>query len=352
MTGATSDQPQHWLGGAFAADPAGIIVLTGAGTIAACNAHALELFACTSTEELRTLCQPILKRLTSGLPGAGAPPAQQFDLQIAGRPQSRKIVVSAHPLGTGQMHWLLLTRTDEAARRFDGTLEQAARNQLLNRLYGTMRHDLHSPIQAVLWTFDLLQRAAHQGEVSPEQRSQLEESATLGRKELDRLKGSVRRFLSFAMPSDSDRERVDLGELAQTVQHVISAEASLFEVKMTLQLPERPLVVEGVRGQLEQALATLMLNAVDAIPDGGTVTTAVREHDGKAEIVVNGTRMHDKPAPQSQAGRNGAQRSTVGLHAVRAVAASHGGDISDLPGNGSRTFRLRLSMTRPRNAGV
>ena len=234
MTGATSDQPQRWLDGAFATDSAGIIVLTTAGAIAASNAQALELFACATTDELRALCQPILKRLTSGLPHAESPPAQQFELQV-GRPQPRRIVVNAHPLGTGPMHWLLLTRTDDAARRFDGTLEHAARNQLLQRLYGTMRHDLHSPIQAVLWTFDLLQRAAQQAEVSPEQRAQLEDSAALGRKELDRLKASVRRFLSFAIPSSPDRERIDVAELAQTVQQVISAEASLFDVRMNVQ---------------------------------------------------------------------------------------------------------------------
>lgn len=354
VTGATTDQPQRWLDGALATDPAGIIVLTAAGTIAASNAQALELFACATTDELRTLCQPILKRLTSGLPRIDSPPAQQFELQV-GRPQPRKIVVSAYPLDTGQMHWLLLTRTDDAARRFDGTLEHAARNQLLQRLYGTMRHDLHSPIQAVLWTFDLLQRAAQQAQVSPEQRAQLEESATLGRKELDRLKASVRRFLSYAIPATPDRERIDIAELAQAVQQVISAEASLFDVKMNVQLPEQPLTVDGVRGHLEQAVATLMLNAVDAILAGGTVTTVIREHDGKAEIVVSSSRTRGDAAAQERFDRHAVEtfpRSAVGLHAARAVVLSHGGDLSELPGNGAPTLRLRLPIARPRSTGV
>jgi signal transduction histidine kinase len=307
------------------------------------------LFACANVEELRTLCKPILKRLSSGLPYAGVTPAQQqFELQLPPRPQARKVVVCAYPLGTGQMHWLLLTRAEDDARRANGILEHAARNQLLHRLYGTMRHDLHSPIQAVLWTFDLLQRAAQQAEVGPEQRAQLEESATLGRKELDRLKGSVRRFLSYAMPT-ADKERIDVGALAEDVQRVISAEASLFDVKMTVQPPSQPLVIEGVRSQLEQALAALLLNAMDAIPAGGTVTTNVREHEGQAELIVSSSGVSAQPRARDTAD---SPRSAVGLHAARAVAAAHGGDISEPAGNGARTFRMRLPLARTRSGGM
>jgi signal transduction histidine kinase len=356
VTGANPDQPQLWLAAASEADTAGIVVLSASGSIAASNPHAFELFACANAEELRTLCQPILKRLSSGLPRGDSPPAQQFELQIGAPPQPRKVVVNAHPLGGGPMHWLLLARSEAAAQRANGVLEHAARNQLLHRLYGTMRHDLHSPIQAVLWTFDLLQRAAQQAEVSAEQRTQLEESATLGRKEIDRLKGSVRRFLSFAMPTATDRERIDVAELAQDVQRVISAEASLFDVKMNMQPPAQPLGIEGVRAALEQTLAVMMLNAVDAIPEGGSVITTLREHEGQAEIIVSASRAAGAAAAHARGTRNDPGAALppagVGLYAARAVAASHGGDLSEPAGNCARTFRLRLPLARPRATGM
>jgi signal transduction histidine kinase len=352
VTGAISDQPQHGLDVPFDVESAGIIVLTATGAIAASNPRALELFACGSAEELRALCQPILKRLSSGLPHAHVTTAQQFELQIVARPQPRRILVSAHHLGSGPMHWLLLTRAEDSARRLDGILEHAARNQLLQRLYGTLRHDLHSPIQAVLWTLDLLQRAAQQAPVSPEQRAQLDESATLGRKELDRLKASVRRFLSFAMPT-ADRERLDVGAVAQDVQRVIAAEASLFDVRISVQPPSQPLMIEAVRGQLEQAFAALMLNAMDAIPAGGEVTTSVREHEGQAEIIVTSSSAAGaSPSRSHHASTDAPPRFAVGLHAARAVATSHGGDISEPAGNGARTFRMRLPLARTRAGSV
>jgi signal transduction histidine kinase len=188
--------------------------------------------------------------------------------------------------------------------------------------------------------------------VSPEQRAQLEESATLGRKELDRLKASVRRFLSFAMPT-ADRERIDVGALAEDVQRVIAAEASLFEVRMNVQPPPHALIVEGVRSQLEQALAALLLNAMDAIPAGGSVTTTVREHGGQAEIIVSASAVGAAAAhARTHQPADSGTRTAVGLSAARAAATSHGGDISEPAGTGARTFRLRLPLVRARIAGV
>ena len=119
---------------------------------------------------------------------------------------------------------------------------------------------------------------------------------------------------------------------------------------MSVQAPPEPLLVEGVRSQLEQALAALMLNAVDAIPAGGTVTTSVREHEGQAEIIVSSNAL----AAQSRArdAPPDAMRSAVGLHAARAVASLHGGDISEPAGNGARTFRMRLPLARARTPGM
>ena len=98
-----------------------------------------------------------------------------------------------------------------------------------------------------------------------------------------------------------------------------------------------------------------MLNAVDAIPAGGTVNTVIREHDGKVEIVVSSNRSQADAAAQPVRHERHPEtlpRGAVGLNAARAVVASHGGDLSELPGNGTPTLRLRLPIARPRSTGV
>lgn len=355
VTGAIGDQFERWFEDARETAPAGLVILTAAGAVAVGNAAALDLLGCTSTDELRPLLQPVLKRLESTPSDSSPPGAQRFDMQVPVRSQTRRIVGSARRLEHEQLRWLLLLRSEEQARAFDATLQHAASNQLLQRLHGTLRHDLNSPIQAALWTFDLLQRAVGLLQVDPAQRAPVEETTARGRKELARLKEAMRRLLSFVTPSPDERERVDVRDLAGDAQRLIATEASLFEVKMGLELPSQPLVVEGVRGQLEQALVTLMLNAVDAIADGGSVTTAVRELEGLAEIVVRGSPTADGTMAGrgvSAHARLGTRHATVGLHAARSIAAAHGGDLSEPPSAGPLTFRLRLPLARPQNRSV
>ncbi len=351
MTGATEGQVGRWFEDRRGEIPAALVVLAADGAVAVSNPEALELLACANSGELRALLQPIVKRLDASSSGSSVSSTERFEFQVPGERQARRIVLSARRLGGDQLRWLLLLQSDHQSREFETTLQHAARNQLLQRLQGTMRHDLNSPIQAALWTFDLLQRALQQSPVNPEQKAQLEESTALGRKELARLKDAVRRFLSFAASPGGDRERLDACELVSDIQRMISPEASLREVAMTIDLPSEAIFVEGVRNQLEQALATLMINAVDHTPPGGTIRTSVAQHDGRLEIAISSL----SPAGDSARGPPPAEPATqnaIGLHAARSIMMSHGGDVSQLPGGPARIDRVRLPLARGKSPSL
>lgn len=350
VTGTAQDQLAGWLEDARGSAPAGVVVLTAAGAVAASNSAALEMLECSGTNGLRALLQPLLKRLASQVAAPADGSAQEFELQVRTPSRARRIAVRAHALSGEQLHWLLLLRSDPDAVAVEDALQNAARSQLLQRLHGTLRHDLNSPIQSIVWTIDLVQRAVEQSQLPPQQGSQLQQSVALARKEIVRLKGAVRRLLSFAIPAIDERERVDLNQLATEAQRLVATEAALFEMPMALELCDQPLFVEGVRGQLEQALAALLLNAIDALPNGGAITVAVRERDRVAELVVS-------CEPRADAGRathvddvapGAAARGAVDLHGTQAIVAAHGGDVSEQSSGGARTFRLRLPLARPR----
>lgn len=342
VTTPIGDQFEHWDADTRHAHPRGFLLVSADGRIAAANGTTHELLGCKTEDELRRLLEPALTRLNS-LPQAPDVP-HRFELHAAGSPQGSPVAALAQRLGGEEFRWLVMLQPAASSRASVDSLQHAWRNQLMQRLYGTMRHDLNSPIQAALWTFDLLRRAVQQSQLTAEQRSQLEESTALGRKELARLKTAVQRFLAFAAPEAGAPERIDAGALLEDVQRLIAAEASLADVKLNVALPSQPVAIEAVRAPLEQALIMMLLAVLDTTAQGGEVNTTICEVEGEVQIVISGA----PPRAASEAGMGGMERAHNGrswsdtdLDGVRASVRSHGGDIDERSRNNRREFHLR-----------
>lgn len=329
------------------AKPSAFVIMSADGRITAANDATRELLARKSDDDLRSLLGPLLAELNS-LPQAPDVP-HRFELQVPGSAEGAGIVGFAQRLDDDACRWLLMLQPADPALGSGRMMRHAWRIQLLQRLYGTMRHDLNSPIQAVSWTFDLLQRVAQNVQLTPEQRAKLDESTAIGRKELARLKAAVHRFLSFAVPSAGEPERLDAGELLEDVQRLIAAEASLADVNVTLESRAQAPLVEIERAPFEQALVTLLFMAIDDTARGGTVAIALSEVGGMVEIAIRGGPQDGDP--ESHPGEADIPRSerlseSSGLHAVRAIAMAFGGDLDDHPGKNGRAFHLRLPRAR------
>src|SRR5205823_4701514 len=116
--------------------------------------------------------------------------------------------------------------------------------------------------------------------------------------------------------------------------------------------------VRGWRPVLRQALTNLVLNAVDAMPDGGTIELIAREeaHAAVVEVVDSGTGM--PPEVRARAFEpffttKGELGTGLGLAQVRAAVEQHGGaiELESEPGRGT-TFRLRMPPEAPAPASV
>jgi signal transduction histidine kinase len=112
--------------------------------------------------------------------------------------------------------------------------------------------------------------------------------------------------------------------------------------------PDLPVLLLD-RDLFEKALLNLVLNAEDAMPDGGMLTLQARTEDGKVilDVIDTGCGIPPdvlprlfKPFVTTKAGGNG-----LGLATARKVIAAHGGtiDVESEPGRGSK-FSIRLPV--------
>jgi signal transduction histidine kinase len=89
--------------------------------------------------------------------------------------------------------------------------------------------------------------------------------------EITRLERSIQTFLDFARPPRLEKRTFDLASTAQQVIELLSARAARQGVRIDYQGPQGPLLIQADVGQVRQVILNLLLNALDAAPQGGTV---------------------------------------------------------------------------------
>jgi signal transduction histidine kinase len=93
--------------------------------------------------------------------------------------------------------------------------------------------------------------------------------------EISRLEESIRSFLDYARPPVPLKLPLDIREVVSGTVELVMGRARLQHVAIEMTLPDDPLPVLVDRGQIRQLLLNLLLNALDALPDGGQIECTV-----------------------------------------------------------------------------
>ena len=265
----------------------------------------------------------------------------------AGRWEARVEIHSRDEIGQLAEAFNEMTRQlAEQRERLVQTERVAAWRELARRL----AHELKNPLFPLQLTVENLQRAREQ---SPEQFDEIFfESTTTLRAELENLKTIVSRFSDFAKMPPPEFESVDVNESIRGVVKLF--EPQLSAVGRPPITPELYLDENIARPQadpilLRRALENLVLNSLDAMPAGGTLTVRTSQHNGAVHMEVSDTGAGLTPeecarlfTPYYTSKRHG---TGLGLAIVQSVVSDHGGKIAveSAPGAGA-TFRIELPV--------
>ena len=254
----------------------------------------------------------------------------------------------------GELEGLIaIVRDITTQREVEQQLQQSEKLTALGHLAGGIAHDFNNLLQAILGYAQLMRQKSQDVEFVDRSLKVVEAAALDGTE-------TVRRIQTFArLRPEEEFVAVDVNKI---VQDTIALTRPRWEEKIAhdslpLELRLDLGTVGPIRGRparLTELLTNLFLNALDAMPDGGTLTIATRKERDDATIMVKDTGVGMSEQVRKRVfepffSTKGEAGSGLGLSMAYSIARRHDGDLSveSEPGRGA-AFTLRLPITGER----
>jgi signal transduction histidine kinase len=237
---------------------------------------------------------------------------------------------------------VFIVRAARAGALLERRLSRAENLAAMGHLTATLAHEIKNPLAIIRGSAERLRK------LDPE----AERMAGFVIDETDRLSRTVARYLQFARGGPTLAENGDAVESLEATLDLLEGEFAARCVTLERPAdPPRPAPVALADESLKQVYLNLILNALEALPEGGRVAVAVAEAGGAFEVRV----ADDGPGiPADVLDRVGrpffttkARGSGLGLFLTRRLVQTSGGDlrIESAPGRGT-TCTVRLPRRR------
>jgi signal transduction histidine kinase len=233
---------------------------------------------------------------------------------------------------------------DHVVARVRAVAEQVQRQQLelsrseqlaaVGQLAASVAHEVRNPLTSI----KMLVGAALK---SPETQALTADDLGVMYKEVGRLEQTVQALLDFARPPRTQRQPADLRTVIGEALNLVRARARQQGVQLEVRQPDTSVTASVDRGQLNTVLVNLLLNALDALPQGGRIDVTLG--DGAApQITVadNGLGIAAAVLPRlfTPFASTKPTGTGLGLSICRRVVQEHGGTITaaNRPEGGAR----------------
>lgn len=234
-------------------------------------------------------------------------------------------------------------------RDLQAQLIQSEKMAATGRLAASIAHEINNPLQGIQGSLELAYN--FRGDKHKQERY-----LSLAKGELDGLVGTVQRMLDFYRPAKGTRTPVELQALVDDVLALSANRISSGRVRVELNIDPGLPALNVVGNQIKQVILNLLLNAIEAMPDGGTLTIKAHYEDDGVKIQFKDTGEGIFPSqldkifePFYTTKPNG---TGLGLGVCHNIITHHGGrlTVTSALGRGS-TFTVWLPDSAPFGGG-
>ncbi|MGB0414896.1 MAG: GAF domain-containing protein [Coraliomargarita sp.] len=212
--------------------------------------------------------------------------------------------------------------------RVFSTEESVRRNEkltTLGMLAAEIAHEIRNPLTVIKLLFDSLDLQF------PNDDARQTDVSVIGDK-LNQLEEIVERVLSFGRNREGMNARYDLNSLCKDTLHLVRLKLQQQKTDIEFSPSSTGLFVEVNKGQIQQVMLNLILNATQAMPDGGRIHISTTKEDGAAKFIIRDTGGGMPESIQSEVFEsfltNRADGTGLGLSISKRILREHHGDIA------------------------
>lgn len=222
-------------------------------------------------------------------------------------------------------------------------VKRAARMSALGHLSAGLAHEIRNPLASIEGAASIVER-------DPENVARRTEFLAIIQEESRRLNGLVTNFLDFARPRPPELRPIEVRALIESVLTLLSQTSHRGDIHFRMDIAPDLKTLRCDPEQMKQVLLNLVLNAIQAMPEGGEVTVDASEQNDTLQIRVRdqgpGIPASDIDSIYDPFFTTKAAGTGLGLPVAYQIVQQHGGELM-LEENGpdGACFAIRLSLS-------
>ncbi len=249
--------------------------------------------------------------------------------------------------------YLVHLRDRELLQAIETDLRMAAQLRALTRVYRGVAHDLRAPLNAMVLNLELLRRSLDSMAMPGQDVAAKQQRwVAVIEQELQRLRRALDVLLAQTAPPSETAEPFDLRNVIEEIEALLYPQARQQQVTLDVLAPDDVVTVVAHRDQIKQSVLNIAINALEAMPAGGTLSMSLEREEASARVRVSDTgpgipaelrdRIFDMHFTTKESGTG------IGLYVARSMFEAQGGTVrAASSGPEGTTFELLLPLPGP-----
>jgi signal transduction histidine kinase len=253
-------------------------------------------------------------------------------------------ILESLPGGTAAPSGILVRLRDpEAQRKINRELQTADRLSAISRISSGVAHEVKNPLNAILLHVEVARSKISRGDTD------VAEQMEIISREILRLDRVVRTFLDFTRPVELQLDNVPVQELVREIVDLAGPQTAAANIQMTVHQEVDGVEVRVDRDLLKQAMLNVVVNAIQAMPEGGELHFEASANEETAELRISDSGVGIPDELREKIFRlyftTKRQGSGIGLAMTFRIVQLHDGtiDFTSEAGKGT-TFVIRLPI--------